>query len=220
MSSSVGLWLSLALAAAGFEWLVPFYRDPDLVFAQGLLAASTLVAVLAFVAAACLLAAFLAEPYFTAPPPKSTGREYFNAAWLAAHDVGSHAPEDVQATLAALTAQTLAAAFPEETTQVVLCGGGRLNPQLLSALADTSTAPVTPCDALGVDGDALEAAAFAWLAHRRLEHAVGNAPAVLAARDVAVGGQLRVGSGNRGEEQDEGGDREGLGQHGVSPAGL
>ncbi len=142
---------------------------------------------------AALLDEFLTDPYFAAPAPKSTGREYFNAAWLDAHDTSVHKPVDVQATLTALTARTVASAFPDDTAAVVLCGGGRLNGHLVAALAQASAAPVTSCDALGVNGDAIEAAAFAWLAHQRLAHATGNAPAVTGAKGERVLGAVYPG---------------------------
>ena len=89
-----------------------------------------------------LLAALLAEPYFALPPPKSTGRDLFHAHWLdavlARRSTGTARPEDVQATLSALTARTLAdavRAHAEGAAEVLVCGGGARNPVLMAALA-------------------------------------------------------------------------------------
>jgi anhydro-N-acetylmuramic acid kinase len=79
---------------------------------------------------AALLDALLDEPYFTAPPPKSTGRDLFSAAWLDAKLAGfaQVAPEDVQATLTALTAVSVAREIARHAAgckAVFVCGGAR-----------------------------------------------------------------------------------------------
>ena len=142
-----------------------------------------------------LLAALLAEPYFGREPPKSTGRELFNAAWLdaplAAH--AEAAPHDVLRTLCELTVETAVAAverFASRTRELYLCGGGARNPLIASRLAERA-APigVDTTARLGIHPDWVEAAAFAWLAMRTLAGEPGNAPAVTgAAREVVLGG--------------------------------
>ena len=137
-----------------------------------------------------LLDAMLAAPYFAAAPPKSTGREYFNRAWLQQFDrVHALPPVDVQATLAELTARCIVDAanrWATDYSDLVICGGGRLNGHLMSRLASLSQAPVHPSERFGVDGDSIEAAAFAWLAYRHLTGQAGNAPGVTGAQGARI----------------------------------
>ncbi len=139
-----------------------------------------------------LLNALLADPYFGQSPPKSTGREYFNLAWLARHErVNTIAPEHVQATLLALTVRcTIDAIEGERPTALVICGGGRLNQSLVAGLADLADYPVTVSEHHGVDGDSIEAATFAWLAHQCLEGLPGNEPGVTGAKGPRVLGAI------------------------------
>lgn len=133
-----------------------------------------------------LLEAMLAEAFFSAPPPKSTGRELFNRTWLDRFPVDRHAPRDVQATLTALTAASIATAIetwcapPDE---VLVCGGGAHNAALLARLrgAMPGSRVGTTTDA-GVDPDWVEAMAFAWLARQALRGAPANLPSVTGAR--------------------------------------
>jgi anhydro-N-acetylmuramic acid kinase len=117
-----------------------------------------------------LLAALLAEPYFRQPPPKSTGRDLFNRAWLDAHlrSFSGAAPADVQATLAELTARACASdieRFASGLTQLIVCGGGALNGHLMRRLqALLPSAQVLSSDQAGLPPLQVEAAAFAWLA--------------------------------------------------------
>ncbi|MDD9852091.1 MAG: anhydro-N-acetylmuramic acid kinase [Gammaproteobacteria bacterium] len=142
-----------------------------------------------------LLRGLLADRYFSAPPPKSTGREYFNAVWLAPHlKKNPAAPADVQATLAALTADSIAAAirrsFPAESdVQVYICGGGARNAAVMQCLGAHGLSVATTA-ALGIAPDWVEAAAFAWLAARTLGNKPGNLPAVTGARRAAVLGTV------------------------------
>ena len=143
-----------------------------------------------------LLGELLADPYFTASPPKSTGREHFNMEWLQTHLKKLATPPsaaDVQATLIQLTAQTIAQAirgFLPQTQEAYVCGGGAHNRELMSALAgNMSGMTVATTDALGMSPDWVEAAAFAWLAHQTLEGMPGNLPSVTGARrPVILGG--------------------------------
>ena len=133
--------------------------------------------------------AFLAEQ-----PPKSTGKERYNLAFILRRLNGSEAAASVQATLAEFTAASVAGAISSwgpATEEVVVCGGGRWNADLMRRLRQRlSPRSVTTTDALGVDGDAVEAAAFAWLAHRFVERLPGNAPGVTGAAGPRVLGAL------------------------------
>jgi len=150
---------------------------------------------------AALLAALLAEPFFAAPPPKSTGRDLFNAAWLD-HRLADHArragaapaPADVQATLVALTARTVADALAGRcpgAAEVLVCGGGANNAALMAALA-AALAPrsVATTAAQGVAVEHVEALAFAWLARETMAGRPGNLPAVTGARGLRVLGAI------------------------------
>jgi anhydro-N-acetylmuramic acid kinase len=137
-----------------------------------------------------LLDRMLADPYFARAAPKSTGRELFNLKWLSRllTEVPQLAPEDVQATLAELTAESIARVFSGAGTQrILLCGGGVHNRHLRRRLnALTGRAILQDTDELGIPADWLEAMAFAWLAHARLNQIPGNVPSVTGARREAV----------------------------------
>jgi anhydro-N-acetylmuramic acid kinase len=141
-----------------------------------------------------LLAALLDEPYFSAPPPKSTGRERFNASWLDARLAGvaeRPAARDVQATLAELTARTVAESIARATRRcdrVVVCGGGAHNRHLMTRLAEHTGNRIETTNEYGIHEDWMEGAAFAWLARQRLANDVSNLPSVTGAR-----GQLSLG---------------------------
>jgi len=121
-----------------------------------------------------LLSTLLDEPYFQLPPPKSTGRELFNLHWLnskLAELNQAIAPENVQATLLALTMQTITDAIKKELGkgQIIVCGGGAYNSALMHELAQSlSSFEVMPSSRLGVMEDSMEAVAFAWLAKQTL----------------------------------------------------
>jgi len=113
------------------------------------------------------VAGALAHPFFARWPPKSLDRDDFRG--FAPSDLG---PADGAATLTEITAATVAAArqhFPAPVREWLVCGGGRHNPVLMAALARRLGAPVRPVEAVGWDGDALEAQAFAYLAVRSLK---------------------------------------------------
>lgn len=144
-----------------------------------------------------LLRAMLSDPYFAAPPPKSTGREYFNLPWLeriAAQSGSMPAAEDVQATLVQLTAQSIAAGIRASGSgngPVMICGGGAHNPVLMQALAEhLPDARVESTAAHGIEPERVEAVAFAWLAKRRLEGLPGNIPEVTGAGSAVVLGGI------------------------------
>lgn len=142
-----------------------------------------------------LLAALLEDDYFHRPPPKSTGREYFNLGWLQPHLEGREvADEDVQATLAQLTVESIARAVRMHlpaASRLIVCGGGVHNAHLLERLTQAlAPVPVVSSAEYGVDPDWVEAMAFAWLAARRLEGQPGNLPSVTGARHPALLGAV------------------------------
>ncbi|UYG03494.1 anhydro-N-acetylmuramic acid kinase [Halomonas sp. LR3S48] len=142
-----------------------------------------------------LLERLLAEPFFHRPPPRSTGREEFHLDWLENHLTGKESPVDVQATLAELTATSVALGIEMARELVgapvaralIPCGGGAHNLDLLSRLArHLPETALTPCSDWGWPADWLEAGAFAWLAWRRLEGLPGNLPSVTGAAGPRV----------------------------------
>jgi anhydro-N-acetylmuramic acid kinase len=145
-----------------------------------------------------LLERLLAEPYFARQPPKSTGRETFSDAWLHLALAGrSPPPPDVQATLAELTALTIAqtlrrphAAAPHK---LFVCGGGAFNTDLLQRLARAlPSTQVATTAARGIAPEHVEAAGFGWLAHRYVSEKTGNLPSVTGARhEVPLGALFR-----------------------------
>jgi len=141
-----------------------------------------------------LLAAFLAEPYFAEPPPKSTGREAFNRDWLATFSPERHDPADVQATLAELTAASTADAIERycgAATEVLVCGGGAHNADLMRRLAARLPGRmVGDTGSLGVPPKLVEAFAFAWLAREALAGRPGNVPSVTGASGLRVLGAI------------------------------
>lgn len=142
-----------------------------------------------------LLARLLEEPFFHLPPPRSTGRELFHLDWLAERLGGQERPEDVQATLAELTAASVALAVEmarerfaaPPAAQLIPCGGGAHNRDLLGRLSrrlpDTTLGDSAEW---GWHADWLEAGAFAWLAWRRLARLPGNLPSVTGAAGPRV----------------------------------
>ena len=144
-----------------------------------------------------LLTALKSDPYFALGPPKSTGRDHFNGAWLAgmlARTVPIDRHEDVQATLLRLTADTVAEGIHRHapaTRQVMICGGGAYNRMLVRALEGSLPGMrVQTSDQHGLDPRCVEATAFAWLAHCRLEGRPANLPSVTGARRRVVLGAV------------------------------
>ena len=139
-----------------------------------------------------LLNAMLQTPYFKQAAPKSTGRELFNLPWLQAFLHADYAPADVQATLLALTVQTIQQATLNHcpgTQEVYVCGGGGRNTflmhQLRQAFAENAI-PVALTDTLGVPAEQVEALAFAWLARQTILGKAGNLAAVTGAKHPCV----------------------------------
>jgi len=144
-----------------------------------------------------LLARLMADEYFSKTPPKSTGREQFNLAWLERQLVGELASEDIQATLAELTVASIAQAIlllPVKIGEIYVCGGGSHNRHLLTRLdALLPNIPVATTESLGLDPDWVEAVAFAWLAHQTLAGHAGNLPSVTGAHHPVLLGGIYLG---------------------------
>jgi anhydro-N-acetylmuramic acid kinase len=144
-----------------------------------------------------LLAVLLDEPYFALAAPKSTGRDLFHLEWLDSMlaRIAALPPQDVQATLAALTAVSIARAIQAEAgpaEAVYVCGGGAYNGALMrglqAALGGNTTVESTAV--LGVAPNRVEALAFAWLGYRFQQRKAGNLPAVTGARGDRILGAL------------------------------
>jgi anhydro-N-acetylmuramic acid kinase len=141
-----------------------------------------------------LLQRFLAHPFLREAPPKSCGREEFSAQWLTTQLRGDEAPQDVQATLAELTARASIDAITQycgQPDRLIVCGGGARNGFLMQRLANLITsAKVETSDAHGVPSQWMEAFAFAWLARQSILRQPGNLPSVTGARGSRVLGAI------------------------------
>ena len=144
-----------------------------------------------------LLESMFSDPWFTAPPPKSTGKDDFNLAWLASHTGkmgNSCRDEDIQATLLELTAASISAAVlahAPETDEILVCGGGIHNTALIQRLrALLPGMGVKSTGEHGVNPDAVEAVTFAWLARQRLENIPANLPSVTGAKNPVILGAV------------------------------
>lgn len=144
-----------------------------------------------------LLDAMLKHPWFALPPPKSTGRDDFNEAWLIEKLRECYGPDqamwpkpaDIQASLLALTVRSVAAAILEhapDTSTVLVCGGGAKNQALMAALQASLPCPVQSTDGFGLPAQWVEAAAFAWLAWCYDNKQPAGLPAVTGARHPTV----------------------------------
>lgn len=128
---------------------------------------------------------FLQHPYFKAVPPKSLDRNDFNISQM-----NNLTVEDGAATLTHFTAQAIAKAVgfcPAPPKRWLVSGGGRHNPAMMQALADILP-QVEPVEAVGWDGDALEAQAFAFLAVRSLYSLPLSLPTTTGASHAVTGG--------------------------------
>lgn len=142
-----------------------------------------------------ILATLMADPYFARPAPKSTGREYFHLGWVDQQlDSTALPPQDMQATLLQLTAQTIARGIRHAapaTKEVYLCGGGVHNTVLVStlrALLESMTVETTA--KLGLDPDWVEATAFAWFARQTIHAQVLNLQSITGASNNCIAGAI------------------------------
>ena len=134
------------------------------------------------------LAALLAHPYFDRPAPKSLDRDAFDPAPVRGLTV-----EDGAATLTAFTAASVARIvphLPDAPVRWLVCGGGRHNATLMGMLADRLGVPVDPVEAVGWNGDALEAEAFAYLAVRSRKGLPLSLPATTGVPRPMTGGRF------------------------------
>ena len=145
-----------------------------------------------------LLDNFLKDSYFIAPRPKSTGLEYFNERWLKEalntwEGRTRSNDTDILTTLTALTAHCITDqinALQPPVDRVYLCGGGARNSLLAELIKDRLTARVESSLSLGIDPQWVEAAAFAWMAHRTLNGLTSTLPSVTGARCATVAGTV------------------------------
>jgi anhydro-N-acetylmuramic acid kinase len=137
-----------------------------------------------------VLARLLAHPYFALPAPKSLDRLDFGRA-IAASGLSALGPADGAATLVAFIAGAVAAApLPSPPTRWLVTGGGRHNPAIMAALASALPAPVAPVEAVGWDGDAIEAQCFGYLAARSLRGLPLSYPGTTGVSAPLTGGRL------------------------------
>jgi anhydro-N-acetylmuramic acid kinase len=131
----------------------------------------------------------MSHPYFARPAPKSLDRLTFSA--LIEQAIAGLSPPDGAATLAAFTAAAIAAApIPEPPLRILVCGGGRKNLHLMERVQKAFLAPVDPVEAVGWDGDALEAQCFGFLAVRSLRGLPLSLPSTTGVPAAMGGGRL------------------------------
>lgn len=140
-----------------------------------------------------LLAQFLNDPYFSRKPPKSLDKGYFSLAWLQSQTERlSLPPQDIQATLAQFTVQTIVDAInalvPSCSTLIV-CGGGAKNAALMHGLRN-DVAEVQTSDVMGYNSDYIEAMMIAWYAFRCVNQQASDLSTVTGSRKQAVLGSL------------------------------
>ncbi|MEP4378902.1 MAG: anhydro-N-acetylmuramic acid kinase [Alphaproteobacteria bacterium] len=135
-----------------------------------------------------VLAKLLGNDYFRIPPPKSLDRDAFDLS-----PVNGLSVEDGAATLTAFTAEAVSRAvphLPQQPVRWLVTGGGRKNPTLMDWLGKSLGVSVVPTEAAGIDGDAMEAQAFAYLAVRSLRGLPLSGPTTTGVAKPTTGGQL------------------------------
>jgi anhydro-N-acetylmuramic acid kinase len=140
-----------------------------------------------------LLGHLLADPYYDAPAPKSTGKEYFHEAYLRGQ-IGARSitPDDLLATLAALTVETVARAIEEyDVTELFAAGGGTRNPVLMAGLRRRlPDVAISLIDDFGVPEDAKEACLFALIGFLSVHGLASTVPSATGARHESVLGAI------------------------------
>jgi anhydro-N-acetylmuramic acid kinase len=135
-----------------------------------------------------LLHVLLEDPFLALKPPKSIGKEYYSLTWLRPFLKPQYQPQDVQATLSALTAKAIADAMPKEVSSLYLCGGGTHNKDLVRRLEHLlPEVLVQSCSEVGVDPDYLEAMMFAWLAYQTLNRSPVDTSKVTGGQKAILG---------------------------------
>ncbi len=143
-----------------------------------------------------LLNSLLDDPYFSEPPPKSTGRDLFSPQWLAAKLMPflDELPADIQNTLTEFTASpciTAVCSYGKDSKELVVCGGGAFNLHLMQRLqAGLPQLRVLPSGERGLPPLQVEAAAFAWLARQTLHRLPGNLASVTGAAGPRILGAI------------------------------
>lgn len=141
-----------------------------------------------------LLKAMLAEPWLQLAPPKSTGRDLFNLAWLEqkiAATADQITPADTQKTLLHLTVSSICDAidnYAPDIREIIVCGGGAKNPLLMATLAEQSQRQISYSISYGIDEQQMEALAFAWFAQANLAGIKICLPTVTGARHANIAG--------------------------------
>jgi anhydro-N-acetylmuramic acid kinase len=144
-----------------------------------------------------LLSLLLDETYFKAAPPKSTGKDFFNLRWLEGKLSQlkiSIDTNDIQATLLELSVITISDAIKNHApncNEILVCGGGVHNKLMMQRLGDLLTkTEISSTEKVGLNPDAVEAVAFAWLAKCRMENQFGNLTSVTGADDQVILGAI------------------------------
>ncbi|PKM38391.1 MAG: anhydro-N-acetylmuramic acid kinase [Gammaproteobacteria bacterium HGW-Gammaproteobacteria-10] len=145
-----------------------------------------------------LLSILKADTYFKSAAPKSTGKEYFSLGWLTKHlrEFSEQKPEDVQACLCQLTAETICDGIRDYAPcidKVLVCGGGARNSYLLEKLQDNLNCPVLSTEEYHLHPDHVEAIAFAWLARQTMNSLPGNLMSVTGAKQPVILGGIYPG---------------------------
>jgi len=143
-----------------------------------------------------LLRQLMRDRFISAAPPKSTGREHYNLAWLQ-QQLADHGQLDagcIQASLSRFSCESIAYGIEHHIAEIqtlIICGGGAHNRHLVQQLRER-LAPirVSSSEAFGIHPDWVEAIAFAWLASRTLAHLPGNLPAVTGANQETILGGI------------------------------
>lgn len=142
-----------------------------------------------------LVATALDDDYFQQPAPKSTGREKFNSAWLAAllakTGLKKAAKEDILRSLVEITALSVSNEVkkldPTASAEIYICGGGWQNDFLISRFKKLlAPRKLASTASLGLDPQLVEASAFAWLAKQNLAGLAGNLPSVTGAKGERI----------------------------------
>ncbi len=139
-----------------------------------------------------IVARLLADPYFARPAPKSLDRDDWS--WLA-EAVAGLSDADGAATLTACAAQAVLAGLRlcgTPPARLLVSGGGRRNPVLMAAISRGAPCPVEPVEAAGLDGDMLEAQAFAYLAVRLAREWPISAPGTTGVATPVAGGRVSL----------------------------
>lgn len=147
-----------------------------------------------------LLKKLMQHPYYRTKPPKTAGREQFGTHYLEEllcwEEARLGSPEDIIATLTALTAETIAISYrrfiPGKVDELILCGGGAANPVLVEMIRHSTKLPVRLFDEFGVPSDAKEAVAFALLGSETLRGVPSNVPTATGAIHPVIMGKVSL----------------------------